>query len=147
MNMELFKKKVNNKNKILIIAVILIFGISIFLVINKNNIFKSKKLALNDKTIIEKINVDSNINEITVIDARIEKLNTISNIFIKMKNNTDNEIDKTDLKLTIYDKDNNIVLVSIINNVEKFNIGLEREIQLATNNDISKASKYIIEKN
>ena len=148
MNVELIKKKLNNKNRILLIlGIVLVVGISIFLVLNRNNIFKSKKIAINDKPIIEKINVGSNINEITVTDARIEKLGTVSNIFVKMKNNTNSEIDKTDLKLNVLDNNNNILLVSIINNVEKFNIGSEREIQVATNNDISKAYKYVIEKN
>ena len=140
--MELIKKD----KIIIIVSILIVIGISIFILLNRNNIFKKEISLKEDKLIIEKINVDSKINEIIVIDSRIEKLGKVSNIFIKIKNNTNNEIDKSDLKLIIYDKDNNIVLISNIYNVDKFNIGEEREVQVATNNDISNAYKYIVEK-
>ena len=144
---ELIKKKNNNNNKLLLIlGIVLVVGLTIVIIVNKNNIFKSKKVSLNDKPIVEKINVDSKINEITVVESRIEKLGKLNNIYIKIKNNTNKEIDKSNLKLTIYDKDNIILLISSINDVEKFNIGEEREVQVATDNDISNASKYIVEK-
>ena len=144
MECELNKK--NNSKLLLIIGIVLVVGITIVIITNRNNIFKSKKVSLNDKPVVEKINVDSKINEIMVVDSRIEKLGKLNDIYIKIKNNTDKEIDKSNLKLTIYDKDNNILLISGINDVEKFNIGEEREVQVATGNDITNASKYIVEK-
>jgi len=63
-----------------------------------------------------------------------------------MKNNTNDKIDKSNLKLTIYDKDNNVLLISIINNVKEFNVGDQREIQVSCNNNVSSATKYVIEK-
>lgn len=146
-----FKMNINIKNKktaiIIAIGLVIIIGVIIFLLLNKDNLFnKNKKMIINDKPVVEKIEISNNINEITVIDARIEKLGNISNIFIKIKNNTNGAIDKSDLKLTIYDKDNNAILVSNINNVDKFKVGEEREIQVATSNDITTAVKYVVEK-
>jgi len=139
-------KGLNNKNKILIIiGIVLVLGISIFIILNSNNIFKKSVALDEDKLIVEKIKIDD-FNEITVLDSRIEKLGKLSDIYVKVKNNTGSNIDKSNLKLTIYDKDNNLLLTSYINEFNNFNVGDEREFQVSTISDISNASKYIVER-
>ena len=135
------------KEKIIkIIFIALIVGISGIIIIS--NKVKNSKLLLNEP-IVENIKEDVELNdldEITVIDARIEKLEKTSYIFIKIKNNTNEVINKRDLKLTIKDKDDNILLVSYIKDVEELKTDEERGFQFATDNDIKDAFKYIIEK-
>lgn len=121
-------------------------GIVLFTIINRNNIFKNNKAIVNDKPEVENIKVDNTINEITIVNSRIEKLGKSSSIFVKIKNNTNDAINNSNLKLTIFDKDDNILLVSIIQNIDKLEIGDEREFQVTTSNDISNASKYVVEK-
>ena len=140
-------KNINNKNKILIIiGIVLVIGIGLFIILNRDNIFKSNnKVAINDKPIVEEIKV-ADFNEITVVSSRIEKLGNIASIYVKIKNNTNDVIDNSNLKLTIYDKDNNILLVSYIENVKKLEIGDEVEFQVSTEKDLNDASKYVVEK-
>ncbi len=140
--------KDNNKKKIiLIIGVVLVLGIVIFVILNRNNLFKNGIiLDNNNKPVVKDIEINNNINELTVLSSRIEKIGKVSSIFVKVKNNTDQEISESDLKLTIYDKDNKVLLISNINKVDKFNVGDEREFQVSTNNDISNATKYVVEK-
>ena len=112
--------KIDNKKKIIIVSIILIIGVvSSLLIINKNN----NKLVLNDKPVVEDIKVDSKINEITVVSSRIEKSGKAFSIFVKIKNNTDSVIENSNLKLSILDKNNEVILVSIIENVPKLEIG------------------------
>ena len=140
--------KDNNKKKIiLIIGIVLVLGIIIFVILNRNNLFKNGIiLDNNNKPVVKDIEINNNINELTVLSSRIEKTGKVSSIFVKVKNNTDQEISESDLKLTIYDKDNKVLLISNINKVDKFNVGDEREFQVSTNNDISNATKYVVEK-
>ena len=140
--------KDNNKKKIiLIIGVVLVLGIVIFVILNRNNLFKNGIiLDNNNNPVVKNIEINNNINELTVVNSRIEKIGKVSSIFVKVKNNTDQEISESDLRLTIYDKDNKVLLISNINKVDKFNVGDEREFQVSTNNDISAANKYIVEK-
>ena len=140
--------KDNNKKKIiLIIGIVLVLGIIIFVILNRNNLFKNGIiLDNNNKPVVKDIEINNNINELTVLSSRIEKIGKVSSIFVKVKNNTDQEISESDLKLTIYDKDNKVLLISNINKVDKFNVGDEREFQVSTNNDISNATKYVVEK-
>ena len=55
-------------------------------------------------------------------------------------------MDKSDLKLTIYDKDDKVLLTSYIKEFNDFKKEEEREFQVSTANDISSASKYVVEK-
>ncbi|MBR3660683.1 MAG: hypothetical protein IKN63_02135 [Bacilli bacterium] len=141
-------KGISKRNKIIIIigiVLVVIIGISIFFIIRNNN--KGNKLILDDdKPIVENIKVDNTINEISVVSSRIEKLGKVSSIYVKVKNNTDSIIDKSDLKLTIKDSNDNVILTSYIKEFNNFNIGEEREFQVSTSSDISNASKYIVEK-
>ena len=148
MDYNLMKKnRNNNKRIIIIIGIILVVGITIFFILNRKNIFKDdKKVAINDKPVVEKIDVTSNINEITVVEGRIEKLNKSSKIFVKIKNNTNDIIEQSNLKLTIYDKDNNILLISVIENLKEIAVGEEKSFQISTKDDITNASKYVVDK-
>ena len=145
-DLVIYLMKDNNKKKIiLMIGIVLVLGIILFVILNRNNLFKNG-IILNNKPVVEDIEVNNNINELTVLSSRIERMGKVSSIFIKVKNNTDQEILESDLKLTIYDKDNKVLLISNINKVDKFNVGDEREFQVSTNNDISNATKYVVEK-
>ena len=135
--------KIDNKKKIIIIIIILIIGVvSSLLIINKNN----NKLVLNDKPVVEDIKVDSKINEITVVSSRIEKSGKSFSIFVKIKNNTDSVIENSNLKLSILDKNNEVILESIIENVPKLEIGSEVEFQVSSETELKDVSKYIVEK-
>ena len=143
------KKILEDKKKLLVIVgIVLVVGIcSVLLISNRNKLSnKNNKVAVNDQPVVEKIEVDSTINEISVISARIEKLNDVSSIYVKIKNNTNSVIDKSDLKLIIKDSSDNVLLTSFIKDFNDFKVGEEREFQVSTKNDITNASKYIVEK-
>ena len=143
------KKILEDKKKLLVIVgIVLVVGIcSVLLISNRNKLSnKNNKVAVNDQPVVEKIEVDSTINEISVISARIEKLNDVSSIYVKIKNNTNSVIDKSDLKLISKDSSDNVLLTSFIKDFNDFKVGEEREFQVSTKNDITNASKYIVEK-
>ena len=142
---NIIRKLVNNK--LLLIGIIVIIGVVVFLVLNRNNIFKNGiLLGGSNKPVVKDITVNNNVSELTVVSSRIEKLDKVSSIYVKVKNNTESEISETDLKLTIYDKDDKVLLISNIYKVDKFGVGDEREFQVSTANDISAAAKYVVEK-
>ena len=138
-----------NKKKVIIIGVLIIIGICLItIIILKSNVFKNNKdnIVINKgKPVVEEIEVESN-KEISVISARIEKLDNLSNIFVKIQNNTGSDIDKCDLKLTAFDNDNNIVLESYIKDFDNFKKESIEEFQVSSTNDLSKASVYKVEK-
>lgn len=139
----------NNKNKIIIIvSILLIVGVCVFIILNRNNIFKKIDKIVSNTKVTTNINdkINSNINEITVIEGKVEKIDKAVKIYIKMKNNTNEEIDKSNLKLLVYDINNNLIMETIIENVEKFAVGQERLIEVAANKDLTNASRYVIEK-
>ena len=86
--------KDNNKKKIiLIIGIVLVLGIIIFVILNRNNLFKNGIiLDNNNKPVVKDIEINNNINELTVLSSRIEKTGKVSSIFVKVKNNTDQVI-------------------------------------------------------
>ena len=90
--------------------------------------------------------MNNTINEITVISSRIEKLGKIFSIYVKIKNNTNEVIENSNLKLTVYDKNNNVILVSNIENIKKLDIGSDVEFQVSSEKDMSEAVKYVVEK-
>ena len=143
------KKKKNDRVKIIIIGILvgILIGIISFVLLNKNNKGEvNKKVVIEeDKKIVEEIKVDD-FNEISVIGSRIEKSGDKASIYIKIKNNTNEIIDNSNLKLTIYDKDNNLLLTYNIENIKKLDIGDEVEFQVATDKDLSGANKYVVEK-
>ena len=136
----------SDKNKIIILVVILILvvGLTIFFVIRNHN--NNKLILEEEKPVVEKIEINNTINEISVVSSRIEKLGRVSSIYVKVKNNTDSIIDKSDLKLTIKDKDDNILLTSYIKEFNDFKVSEEREFQVSTESDITAASTYTVEK-
>ena len=140
--MNIFDK---NKKKILIgVLIIIVIGLVIFIILNNNKNNDKNNNKNNDKPIVENIEVESK-NEITVIGARIEKLGNLSNIFVKIQNNTGNDIDKCDLRLTAFDKDNNMILESYVRDFKDFKEGAIEEFQVTSTNDLSNASKYVVE--
>ena len=141
--MNIFDK---NKKKILIgVLIIIVIGLVIFIILNNNKNKDKNNNKNNDKPIVENIEVESK-GEITVIGSRIEKLGNLSNIFVKIQNNTGNDIDKCDLRLTAFDKDNNMILESYVRNFKDFKEGAIEEFQVTSTNDLSNASKYVVEK-
>ena len=138
---ELFK----NKKVLIIIGIVLVIGLGLFFILNKD-IIKNGFILDNGKPIVKEIKVDNKLKEISVISSRIESVGKFSSIFIKIKNNTGSDIDKSDLKLTIYDKNNKLLLTSYIKEFNDFKVNEEREFQVSTNSDISDASKYVVEK-
>ena len=132
--------KLNKKVTTIIIVVIALLVLIISAIVIK------KIIPNKEKTIVEKIKVND-FNELTVISSRIEKQGTLSSIFIKVKNNTDKAIENGSLKLTVYDKDDKVLLISNIENVKKLEVGDEVEFQVSTNKDMSNAKKYVVEKN
>lgn len=142
---KLIKKILSHKKIIIIIGIVLILLISLFIIFNRSNIFKSNKLVIDKNTTVEKIKVDD-FDEITVLSSRIEREDNSSSIYIKIKNNTKEVIDNSNLKLTIYDKDKNLLLESKIENIKRLEIGAEVEFQVSTNNNLKDASIYIVEK-
>ena len=141
--MNIFDK---NKKKILIgVLIIIVIGLVIFIILNNNKNKDKNNSKNNDKPIVENIEVESK-GEITVIGSRIEKLGNLSNIFVKIQNNTGNDIDKCDLRLTAFDKDNNMILESYVRNFKDFKEGAIEEFQVTSTNDLSNASKYVVEK-
>ena len=102
-------KKIDFKNKktIIIASIILVVGIIGLILLNRGG--SNNNLVDDDgKPIIENIEVESK-DEITVVSSRIEKLNKSSSIFVKVKNDTKETIDKTALALNIYDKNNKVL--------------------------------------
>lgn len=141
--MNIFDK---NKKKIIIgVLIIIVIGLGIFIILNNNKNKDKNNSKNNDKPIVENIEVESK-SEITVIGARIEKLGNLSNIFVKIQNNTGNDIDKCDLRLTAFDKDNNMILESYVRDFKDFKEGAIEEFQVTSTNDLSNASKYVVEK-
>ena len=138
---ELFK----NKKVLIIIGIVLVIGLGLFFILNKD-IIKNGFILDNGKPIVKEIKVDNKLKEISVISSRIESVGKFSSIFIKIKNNTGSDIDKSDLKLTIYDKNNKLLLTSYIKEFNDFKVNEEREFQVSTNSNISDASKYVVEK-
>ena len=135
-----------NKKKIIIgVLIIIVIGLVIFIILNNNKYKDKNNNKNNDKPIVENIEVESK-GEITVIGARIEKLGNLSNIFVKIQNNTGNDIDKCDLRLTAFDKDNNMILESYVRDFKDFKEGAIEEFQVTSTNDLSNASKYVVEK-
>ena len=97
MDKEIIKK--NNKKKkrlIIIIGIILVIGIGLFIILNRDNLFKnnntSNNIVANDKPVVENIKVESD-DEITVVSSRIEKMD--KNFSILDKDNQ--ELLKTDV--------------------------------------------------
>ena len=134
----------NNKNKMIIVSIALLIGlVGIYLIINnkKNN----KEVLVSDKPIVENINVDSS-NEITVVSSRIEKMGKAFSIYVKIKNNTNEVMEKGKVKLSIYDKDGQELLVTDVDIVKRLEVGDEVEFQVSSKKDISDASRYVIEK-
>ena len=135
------KLKLKKRLKIIIVIFFIIISFIIIGVVVINNIKPDK-----EKAVVEKIKVQD-FNKLTVVSSRIEKFGTLNSIYVKVKNNTDKTIENGSLILTIYDKDDNVLLVSNIENVKKLEVGDEVEFQVSTNKDLSKAKKYVVEKN
>ena len=98
MDKEIIKK--NNKKKkrlIIIIGIILVIGIGLFIILNRDNLFKNNNISNNivandNKPIVENIKVESD-DEIIVVSSRIEKMD--KNFSILDKDNQ--ELLKTDV--------------------------------------------------
>ena len=145
--MEGLIKKKDNKKKIIIMAVIvLIIGIIVFITINRYNLLKNKGIGVdNDEVIVKDIKVDD-FDEITVVNARVEKKGKASSIYVKVQNNTGEDMEECDLKLIVTDANNKVLTTSYIKNFKNLKIGDSREFQVSTNDDLSNASSYVVEK-
>ena len=130
MDKEIIKK--NNKKKkrlIIIIGIILVIGIGLFIILNRDNLFKNNNISNNivandNKPIVENIKVESD-DEIIVVSSRIEKM---------------------DKNFSILDKDNQELLKTDVEIVKRLEIGDEVEFQVSSKKDINEAFKYIVKR-
>ena len=140
--------KINKHVLIEIVCVsmaVICFTIGIILIKKDSNTNKTDNQNSGVEHIEELVEVDD-VDEITVVDARIEKIDTIYSVFVKIKNNTHEKIEEQDLLLTIKDTDGNELLSTYVRGVSSIDIGEETEFQTMTEVDITNAATYIVSK-